>query len=158
MWSAQQNLDWSWRHSWVSSTERKNCVAHNVLANESCFLLLFRGFLVVGLLGSNIPCKLLILSSVSFKTESDFQLWTLPWVFLSLYCWDFVVPWATVYLIPPHILIIWTGSIDTSEISLQVRIKRIDGFSLSFLDTSCVSLLPFFSLCFCFHLLLALVP
>lgn len=49
-------------------------MAHNILANESCFLLLFRGFLVAGLLGSNIPGKLLLLSSILFKTESDFQL------------------------------------------------------------------------------------
>lgn len=49
-------------------------MAHNVLANESCFLLLFRGFLVAGLLGSNIPGNLLLLSNISFKTESDFQL------------------------------------------------------------------------------------
>lgn len=117
-----------------------------------CFLLLFRGLLVAGLLGSGIPGKLSLQLSISVKRASDFQLWTLPWVSSSLCCWVFVAPWATVYLFPPHILIIWAGGCDTYESSLRVRIKTTDEFA-------CFSFETFpFSLCFCFHQLAPLAP
>lgn len=121
-----------------------------------CFLLLFRGLLVAGLLGSSIPGKLLLLLSISVKATPDFQLWTLPWVFSSFCCWGFVAPCAIVYLFPPHILIIWTGGSGTCGSSLGVRIKKDWCICLLFSwDLLCQSsslFLSVFASTYCHHL------